>query len=104
MRKELIQTVVAGYTRNILTLFPTPISQIKPDYTRITMNIKIESLLSCQFLPLMLSLRSQVPSVLTLFTPWPPVSVTIVHTLNSQEGLHSNTLLYQAAIVSGPRL
>ena len=45
----MIQTKLAGYTQNILTLFPTPISRIEPDYTRITMNFRIKSLLSCQF-------------------------------------------------------
>ena len=45
----MIQTNVAGYTQSILTLFPTSISRIEPDYTRITMNFRIKSLLSCQF-------------------------------------------------------
>ena len=56
--------------------------------TRLHMNhneFQIKSLLSCQIPPRMLSLQSQVPSVLTLYAPRPPVSVpTMGHTLNSR--------------------
>ena len=99
----MIQTNLAGYTQNILTLFPTPISRIEPDYTRITMNFRIKSLLSCQIPPQMLSLQSQVPSVLTLFTPWPPVSVTVVHTLHSRDVSIVTRYCIKQSIVSGPR-
>ena len=52
----------------------------------------------------MLSLQSQVPSVLTLFTPWPPVSVTVVHTLHSRDVSIVTRYCIKQSIVSGPRL
>ena len=103
MRNELIQTNLAGYTL-LFSHYSLRLSLKSNQITRESQWVFIKSNHFClvSFAPWCCHSKSGSQRPYALHSASSSLS-SIVHTLNSQDGLHSNTLLYQQPIVSGPR-
>ena len=103
MRNELIQTNLAGYTL-LFSHYSLRLSLKSNQITRESQWVFIKSNHFClvSFAPWCCHSKSGSQRPYALHSASSSLS-SIVHTLHSQDGLHSNTLLYQQPIVSGPR-